>query len=155
MRAWQRPGHHPARPAVNMMQVEDVHLAGQGMLPALDLGGHLVRLERRVSERLAEAGDFIRHIPRTISSDEAAFSETNEDRLRLQERLLDNGLCERTVEGDGNCQVHTCPETVCSSACARTRLRFRPGIDVGWSTAPSKHSVAAFWCLLAGYSQPN
>ena len=125
------------------------------MLPALDFGGHLVRLERRVSERLAEAGDFIRHIPRTISSDEAAFSETNEDRVRLQERLLDNGLCERTVKGDGNCQVHTCPETVRSQCMCRGRAEIRTGIDVGWLTAQGKHSVAASGASWQGIRTPD
>lgn len=83
-------------------------LAGHGLLPALDVGRHLARIERRLSERLAEAGDFIRHIPRTVSADEAqlfSLPEISSDRARLQERLDEHGLCERTVTGDGNCQV--------------------------------------------------
>jgi len=79
--------------------------AGPGVLPTLDISGHLSRLERRVSERLAEAGDFIRHIPRTVSVDQVHFSELAGDRSRLQERLEDHGLVERVVSGDGNCQV--------------------------------------------------
>ena len=75
------------------------------MLPTLDISGHLLRLERRVSERLAEAGEFIRHIPRTVSADEVHFSEFGGNRSRLQERLEDHGLVERVVNGDGNCQV--------------------------------------------------
>ena len=62
-------------------------------------------MERRVSERLAEAGDFIRHIPRTVSAGETHFREISDDRARLQERLEDHGLCEHVVKGDGNCQV--------------------------------------------------
>lgn len=79
--------------------------AGPGVLPTLDISGHLSRLERRVSERLAEAGDFVRHIPRTVSVDEVHSSELAGDRSRLQERLEDHGLVERVVSGDGNCQV--------------------------------------------------
>ena len=79
--------------------------AGPGRLPALDIGGYLARQERRVSERLAEAGTFIRHIPRTVSGDETHLSEISHDRMRLQERLEGHGLSERAVKGDGNCQV--------------------------------------------------
>ena len=88
--------------------------AGSGFLPAHESSAFLARLERRVSERLAEAGDFIRHIPRTISSEEASgsFNGASADRSRLQQRLRDYSLCERVVKGDGNCQVVMLPSTV-------------------------------------------
>ena len=85
----------------------DMLNAGSGFLPAHESSAFLARVERRVSERLAEAGDFIRHTPRTLSSEEASgsFDGASADRSRLQQRLRDYSLCERVVKGDGNCQV--------------------------------------------------
>ena len=52
------------------------------------------------------------HAP--ISSEEASgsFDSTSTDRSRLQQRLHDYSLCERVVEGDGNCQVRLLPSAV-------------------------------------------
>lgn len=82
--------------------------AGPRLLPAHERAGHLARVERRVSERLAEAVDFIRHIPRTVSAERGHLShfwKSGGERSRLQERLDGNLLCERVMTGDGNCQV--------------------------------------------------
>lgn len=65
-----------------------------------------VRLERTLSERLAESGSLTQHIPRTNSVEEPrCYSEVSADRQRMQERLARYSLCEREVKGDGNCQV--------------------------------------------------
>ncbi len=66
-----------------------------------------LRLDRTVSERLAEAVG-VQHRPRTnsaASSEELGYGSARSDRERLLGRLATYGLCEREVKGDGNCQV--------------------------------------------------
>jgi hypothetical protein len=81
-------------------------VAGPDLLPDHGADARQVRLERTVSERLAEATGFTQHIPRTNSVEEPpSYSELSLDRKRLKERLAMYSLCEREVKGDGNCQV--------------------------------------------------
>lgn len=65
-----------------------------------------LRLERTLSDRLAECSSLTQHIPRTNSIEEGpCYSELSAERQRMQERLFRYSLCEREVKGDGNCQV--------------------------------------------------
>ncbi|CAL8470675.1 g10217 [Coccomyxa elongata] len=78
---------------------------GADTLPELHTDHQQLRLERTLSERLAESGSLTQHIPRTNSVEEApCYSEISADRQRMQERLAMYSLCEREVKGDGNCQ---------------------------------------------------
>ena len=85
-----------------------------------------LRLERTLSDRLAECSSLTQHIPRTNSIEEGpCYSELSAERQRMQERLFRYSLCEREVKGDGNCQVRHVPvhkELLfsCSQSCPLT-----------------------------------
>lgn len=101
--------------------------AGPGSLPDMHEDDRQLRLERTLSERLAECGSLTQHIPRTNSVEEGpCYSELSTERQRMQERLARYSLCEREVKGDGNCQVCCRVHSQTSANQFAAKLNVRP-----------------------------